>query len=83
VSILHSRIIAQGAQAGMVASHPVVTPATPMVMPLARITYGASTGTGWYETLYPEQPASGDVNAVPLATLSPSQFGRVVPAGRP
>jgi len=50
-----------------------------MIMPLALVRYYA--GTGYYESLHPSQPATGDVNAVPLASVTPGTFGKVVPAG--
>lgn len=85
MSVLHSRIIRHGGQGNMGLAlqnhHPAGTRATPMVMPLARVTYLA--GTGFYETIYPSPPAAGDPNAVPLATVAPGVWGHVIPAGHP
>lgn len=78
MSILHSRIIAHGG-IGQLAVHPAVTPATPMIMPLARITYNA--GTGFYEDLFPSPLAFGDPNAAPIASAPAGSFGKVVAAG--
>jgi hypothetical protein len=86
MSVLHSRIIthagtgapARAAQGGY---HPYGSQATPMVMPLATVTYEA--GTGFYDELYPSQPATADPNHVPMATIANGQHGEVRPAGRP
>lgn len=61
-------------------THPAGTAATPMTMPLALVTYGPTVS--WYEDMHPA-PATGDVNAVPLSSLAPGSFGKVVPAGTP
>jgi hypothetical protein len=79
VSVLRNRILAQGSD-GPQYTHPGGTSATPMVMPLALVNYGGAGAT--YEDLH-AQPATGDVNAVPLAVVAPGTFGKVVPAGRP
>lgn len=86
MSILHSRIVQHGgdhrqAQAAAKGFHPYGTPQTPMVMPHHEVMLTA--GTGLYQDLYPVQPATGDVNAVPFAALAPGSFGTVHPAGRP
>jgi len=81
MSVMHSRIVAHGGQGQNAPSHPFGTSMTPMVMPLAAVTYYA--GTGYYESLYPSQPATADPNHVPLASVAPGTFGRVAPAGRP
>lgn len=79
MSILHSRIVAHGGQGQTAATHPVGTPATQMVMPMALVTYAGSTG--YYESLYPSPPATADPNHVPLASTTEGTWGRVVPAG--
>lgn len=79
MSVLRSRIISQG-MGGPEYTHPSTTSATPMVMPLALVDYGGAGAT--YQDLH-VQPASGDVNAVPLAVVAPGTFGKVVPSGRP
>lgn len=85
MSILHSRIIAHGGQGrsqqATSGNHPVGTRATPMIMPSFKVHYDA--GTGYYQTISPAYPATGDVNAVPLATLEPGSWGKVAPAGHP
>jgi hypothetical protein len=78
MSILRNRIITQGQFGGPAYTHPSGTSATPMVMPLALVDYGGAGAT--YQDLH-LQPASGDVNAVPLAVIAPGSFGMVVPAG--
>jgi hypothetical protein len=50
-----------------------------MEMPLALVEYGGAGAR--YQDLH-VQPATGDVNAVPLAVVAPGSFGMVVPAGR-
>jgi hypothetical protein len=79
VSVLRERIVADAAP-GPEYTHPYGTSATPMVMPLARVTYGPIASQ--YEDMHP-LPASGDVNAVPMAVVAPGPFGKVVPSGRP
>jgi hypothetical protein len=79
MSILRNRIISQGAVGGPIYTHPSGTAATPMMMPLALVDYGGAGAT--YQDLH-VQPATGDVNAVPLAVVAPGSFGMVVPAGR-
>jgi hypothetical protein len=79
VSILRTRIISQGMIGGPQYSHPPGTSATPMVMPLAMVSYGGAGAR--YEDLH-LQPATGDPNHVPLAVVAPGSFGMVVPAGR-
>lgn len=66
---------------GGAATHPYGTGQTPMVMPLAEVNY--NSGHGLYDELFPAPPASGDVNAVPLATVAPGTWGTVKAAGRP
>ena len=80
MSVLRNRIVAQPHGGGPQYSHPSGTSATPMVMPLAMVDYAGSTAS--YHDLH-AQPASGDVNAVPLAVMAPGSFGKVVPSGRP
>jgi hypothetical protein len=76
VSVLRNRIVQQAAGAG--SSHPAGTAATPMVMPIALVDYGANGAT--YQDLH---AATGDVNAVPMGVVAPGTFGTVAPAGRP
>lgn len=80
MSVLRNRIIkAHTAGAEQPAySHPSGTGATPMVLPLALVEYGGA-GTGSYQDMH--ALATGDVNAVPLAVVTPGTFGKVVPAG--
>jgi hypothetical protein len=81
VSVLRSRIIAShAAPGGPDYTHPAVTGATPMVMPLALVDYGGAGA--FYQDLH-MQPATGDPNAAPLAVVAPGTFGKVVPSGRP
>ena len=79
MSVLRNRIINQPFGGGPDYSHPSGTSATPMVMPLALVDYGGAGAT--YQDLH-MQPATGDVNAVPLAVVAPGSFGTVVPAGK-
>src|SRR5215472_19016617 len=80
MSILHSRILAQGQIGGPAYTHPSGTSATPMVMPLALVDYGGAGAT--YQDMHAmNMPATGDVNAVPFAVVAPGRFGLVVPAG--
>lgn len=79
MSVLHNRILTQGRIGGPVYTHPSATGATPTVMPLALVDYGGAGAT--YQDLH-VQPATGDVNAVPLAVVAPGSFGTVVPAGK-
>lgn len=79
MSVLHRRLAA-GPQMAAGSWHPYGTAATPMIMPVAHIAYGSGTGT--YADLYPSVPATGDVNAVPLAVVAPGSWGNVVAAGR-
>ncbi|HWM96717.1 MAG TPA: hypothetical protein VNO54_06635 [Streptosporangiaceae bacterium] len=51
-----------------------------MVMPLALVHYAGTAAS--YQDLHC-MPASGDVNAVPLAVVAPGSFGKVAPSGRP
>ena len=80
MSVLRDRIVSQGGIGGPAYTHPSVTGATPMVMPLALVEYGGA-GTGSYQDMH--ALATGDVNAVPLAVVAPGSFGKVVAAGRP
>jgi hypothetical protein len=80
VSVLRNRIMTQHLPAGPAYGHPHGTEMTPMVMPLAMVDYGGAGAR--YQDLHC-QPATGDVNAVPLAVVAPGTFGTVVPAGRP
>lgn len=79
-SLLQQRLVTPAGTAAA-AWHPYGTPATPMVMPVARVEYNG--GHGFYDELYPSARASGDVNAVPLATVAPGTWGTVRAAGRP
>jgi hypothetical protein len=79
VSVLRNRILTQELPGGPAWTHPAGTPETPMVMPLALVDYGRAGAM--YQDLHC-QPATGDVNAVPLAVVAPGSFGTVVPAGR-
>jgi hypothetical protein len=78
MSVLRSRIVNHGMMGTPHYTHPSATSATPMVMPLALVSYGGAGAT--YQDLH-LQPATGDVNAVPLAVVAPGSFGMVVPAG--
>jgi len=78
MSILHSRIIQHGGM-GTIGVHPAVTPATPMIMPIVRVTY--YDGVGYYEDLFPSPPATADPNHVPLASSPAGTWGKVVAAG--
>jgi len=80
VSVLRDRIVGQSASGGPEYSHPSGTAATPMVMPLALVHYAGTAAS--YQDLHC-MPASGDVNAVPLAVVAPGSFGKVAPSGRP
>lgn len=81
MSVLHSRIVQQGGQGTRAAQHPWGTGQTLLVTPAHAITYQA--GTGYYQTIYPSQVATGDVNAVPVAVFTEGGYGPAVPAGRP
>lgn len=77
-SLLQQRLVTPaGGQQG----HPYGTAATPMLMPLAQVAF--NNGHGLYDELSPAPPATGDVNAVPLATLYNGSWGPVKSAGRP
>jgi hypothetical protein len=78
MSILRDRILTQHIPGGPEYAHPSGTSATPTVMPLALVDYGGAGAT--YQDLH-VVPATGDVNAVPLAVTAPGSFGTVVPAG--
>lgn len=77
MSVLHSRIRSHGAPATM---HPVGTGQTPMVMPLASVTYDGADIT--HDTLHPVWAADGSPYFVAARPQSGS-YGQVVPAGRP
>jgi hypothetical protein len=79
VSVLRNRILTQHLPGGPAYAHPPGTEMTPLVMPLALVDYGGAGAR--YQDLH-AQPATGDVNAVPLAVVAPGSFGTVVPAGR-
>lgn len=79
MSVLRNRILAQDRPGGPAYTHPPGTEMTPTVMPLAMVDYGGAGAR--YQDLH-VQPATGDVNAVPLAVVAPGRFGKVVPAGR-
>jgi hypothetical protein len=80
VSVLRNRIVSQAGAEGPAYTHPYGTQATPMVMPLALVTYTGINGEGSYQDLH---AATGDVKAVPLAVVAPGTWGTVKPAGRP
>jgi hypothetical protein len=80
VSVLRDRIIGQSGNPGAGGTHPYGTRVTPMVMPLALVTYDGISGEGTYQDLH---AATGDVNAVPLAVVAPGTWGTVRAAGRP
>lgn len=80
MSVLHSRIMAQGTAAHP--ARPWGTAATPQVMPLALVTYAGERAT--YGTVTPMYAADGAV----IAAQSHGQVASpvpapVVPAGRP
>ena len=80
MSVLHRRIMTQGRTA---AAHPFGTGATPMVMPLAVVTYSPDERV-LYGTLHPLYTADGAV----VPAHSESYFSDpapapVVPAGKP
>jgi hypothetical protein len=76
MSILRNRIVGQSnLQAGPV--HPHGTAATPMVMPLAAVTYDGHTVS--YQDLHPLWASDGS----PYAGVVPGSWGKVVPTGRP
>ena len=81
MSVLRSRIVS----GNTMATHQAVAglPATPHVMPLAVVTYAPSVT--WYNEIWYQPPATGNWNAVPVATLVKGSMGAVVPvpAGRP
>lgn len=79
-NLLHERLVTP-AGTGSAGWAPYGTQATLMTMPLARVEY--NQGHGFYDELYPSQPATGDVNAVPLAVVAPGTWGTVKAAGRP
>ena len=76
MSVLQSRLIS-GNQT--VSAKPYGTAATPMVMPMAKVTYDGDTLS--YAELVPLW--TGDVNSAPVAAETPGAWGRVVPSGRP
>lgn len=76
MSVLQDRLTS-GNQ--VTAVRPYGTPATPMVMPLAKVTYEA--GTLSYAELVPLW--TGDVNAAPIAAETPGAWGRVARTARP
>jgi hypothetical protein len=80
VSVLRDRIVAQPHGSYPQYAHPHGTAATPMVMPLALVHYDETSSQ--YNDLH-AMPATGDVNAVPLAVVAPGTFGKVVQSGRP
>jgi len=84
MSILRTRIVTHagiGRAAGQGGNHPAGTPATPMVMPLAVVTYDGYKAL--YGTLHPLVTADGAVIAVPSpAAVAAPWPAPVVPAGR-
>ena len=81
MSVLRSRIVSGNSMTG---GHAVANmEATPHVMPLAVIDYQPSVT--WYNEIWYQPPATGNWNAVPVATLMQRSMGAVVPvpAGRP
>jgi len=83
MSVLRNRIIAHAGEGGaQVAAHPWGTSATPMVMPLAAVTYG-SDEVALYGTLHPLVTADGAViPAYSQAQVHAPYPAPVVPAGR-
>lgn len=81
MSSLLSQRLSTPAGTGAASFHPYGTGQTPMIMPMAEIKY--TPLVGYYNELYPSLPATGDVNAVPLATVAPGTWGTVKAAGRP
>lgn len=79
-SLLQQRLITPGGTAPR-DWHPYGTRATPMLIPLAAVTY--QQGQGLYDELYPSPPATGDPDAVPLAVTAPGTWGTVRASGRP
>lgn len=87
MSRLRARVRSAGnrQQLAQQAYHPVGTGATPMVMPMALITYAPvpdypSHGTLTYHTLYPAWNADGGVYT---PSLAPRPVPGPRPAGRP
>ena len=81
MSVLHHRIVTQHnlLPPGNLYPHPSGTPETPMVMPMAQVTY-ASGGAGLsYEDMEVFYAADG----APYAATGHYPWGQVVPAGRP
>lgn len=80
MSLLQQRLITTPGT-GSQSFHPYGTGDTPMVVPLAEISF--NRGHGFYNELYPSPEATGDVNAVPMAVVAPGTWGKVKAAGRP
>ena len=83
MSVLRSRVMRQDAGQGPgAAQHPYGTSATPMVMPLAVVSYGGEQAV--YGTAHPLVTADGAVIAAesPRAVAMP-HAAVTVPAGRP
>lgn len=76
MSVLRDRILAPPPMGDY---HPHGTPDTPMVMPLARVTYDGTTATATYDTMHPLWAADGS----PYPATREGSYGQVVPAGRP
>jgi hypothetical protein len=79
MSILRNRIVSQHNLKPMGSVHPATTPATPMTMPLAKVTYQAGGAGVSYEDMHPVWAADG----APFAHQADATWGRVVPAGHP
>jgi hypothetical protein len=83
MSLWH-RIVNVGGNYGAAtgACHPAVTPATPMVMPMARVTYHQPQSYPWGTLAYEDIPVmfAADGAAVPAAL--PGAWGAVPAAGR-
>lgn len=63
--------------------HPAITPATPVELPAAQVTYSAQQHYPWrtvrYETVHPRYTADGA--EIPSTAAGP--WGSIYPAGRP
>jgi hypothetical protein len=80
MSVLHQRIMAQGAGAPV---HPYGTGATPMQMPLAIVTHGEDE-LAIYGTMVPLYTTDGAVIPAHAASyFNDPRPAPVVPAGRP
>jgi len=83
MSVLRNRIIGHAGVGRGPGPHPAGTTATPMVMPMAHVTYGADE-VALYGTLHPLVTADGAViPAVSRAQAKAPYPAPVVPAGQP